>query len=348
MTVRDWLIGVDVGGTFTDAVLIRPNADPVMVKSPTQRRDPVRGLTACLDRLAAAVDLTREAMLPRVAKLAYGTTQAANMLVEGEGATTGFVTTKGFRDTLVIAGMGRDRIGQDLTSSRADSLVPRHLIKEVSERVVSSGEVLTPLRMTDVEEAIDELREAGVEAVGVGLLWSFMNTAHEDAIAELLRERTDWFVSVSSECAPLIGEYERSATTALNARLGPPVQQHLLGVAGKLADDGLAPRPLIMTSAGGLLSLTDAAKSPVALLSSGPAGGVLASGLVAGGMGISNVICADMGGTTLDVSLITDGIGTVRAAECTAIPGAIAWTTSARSRRTRTIARRREIAVSGS
>jgi len=303
---RDWLIGVDVGGTFTDAVLIRPGHDPVMVKSPTERRDPVRGLTTCLDRLAEAVDTTRQQMLLSVAKLAYGTTQAANMLVEGDGAKTGFITTKGFRDTLTIAGMGRDRIGQDLTASRAASLVPRHLIKEVSERVVSSGEVLTPLRTADVEAAIEELRAEGVEAVGIGLLWSFMNSEHEDAIAALLRERTDWFISVSSECAPLIGEYERSATTALNARLGPPIQEHLLGVAGTLSEDGLGPRPLIMTSAGGLLSLTDAAKSPVSLLSSGPAGGVLASQLVAASMGISNVLCADMGGTTLDVSLITE------------------------------------------
>lgn len=304
---RDWLVGVDVGGTFTDAVIIRGERQPVMVKSPTNRHDPVRGLLDCLDKLAGAVGTTREQLLVRVGKLAYGTTQAANMLVEGDGAKTGFITTKGFRDTLTIAGMGRDRIGQDLTASRADSLVPRHLIREVSERVVSSGEILTPLRVTDVEQAIQFFREQGVEAVGVGLLWSFMNSEHEDAIAGLLRERTDWFVSVSSQCAPLIGEYERSATTALNARLGPPIQEHLLGVATKLANDGLGSRPLIMTSAGGLLSLTDAARTPVALLSSGPAGGVLGSQLVAASMGISNVLCADMGGTTLDVSLITDG-----------------------------------------
>lgn len=308
MADRDWLVGVDVGGTFTDAVLIRPTHRPVMVKSPTQRRDPVRGLTDCLDRLAEEVGATREQLLVRVAKLAYGTTQAANMLVEGDGAKTGFITTKGFRDTLTIAGIGRDRIGQDLTASRADSLVPRHLIQEVSERVVSSGEILTPLHVTDVEQAIQVFRDEGVEAVGIGLLWSFMNSEHEDAIATLLRERTDWFVSVSSECAPLIGEYERSSTTALNARLGPPVQEHLLGVASKLSSDGLNTRPLIMTSAGGLLSLTDAAKTPVALLASGPAGGVLGSQLVARSMGISHVLCADMGGTTLDVSLITEGV----------------------------------------
>ncbi|MFI6349036.1 hydantoinase/oxoprolinase family protein [Streptomyces sp. NPDC050560] len=306
-TGRDWLTGVDVGGTFTDAVLIRPGHDPVMVKSPTRRDDPVRGLVDCLDRLAKAVGTGRGALLARVAKLAYGTTQAANMLVEGDGARTGFLTTKGFRDTLAIAGMGRDRIGQDLTASRAPSLVPRRLVHEVSERVVAGGEVLTPLRRSDVEEAIERLRAEGVEAVGVGLLWSFMNSAHEDEVAALLRERTDWFVTTSSECAPLIGEYERCATTALNARLGPPVRDHLLGVADRLAGDGLGPRPLVMTSAGGLLSPADAARSPVSLLSSGPAGGVLASRLLAEGMGISHVLCADMGGTTLDVSLITDG-----------------------------------------
>jgi N-methylhydantoinase A len=304
---RDWLVGVDVGGTFTDGVLIRPDEQPLLVKSPTRVDDPVAGLLACLDRLAEAVDVERSALLGRTVKFAYGTTQAANMVVEGRGAKTAFLTTRGFRDTLTIAGMGRDRIGQDLTGERAPSLVPRRFIREVSERVTATGEELTPLNLADVAAAVEEFHREGVEAVGVCLLWSFTNDSHEGEVARYLREHGDWFVSASSECVPLLGEYERSATTALNARLGPLISALLLDVDARLAEDGLASRPLIMTSAGGLLSFTDAAARPVALLSSGPAGGVLASQRLAQEMGIENVLCGDMGGTTFDISLITSG-----------------------------------------
>ena len=307
MTNRDWLVGIDVGGTFTDGVLVRPDAEPLAVKSPTRVDDPVAGLLGCVDRLAERAGCDRGDLLRRTAKFGYGTTQAANMIVEGTGARTGFITTRGFRDTLVIAGIGRDRIGPDLTARRAESLVPRHLIHEVSERVDVHGNEVTPLDVADVRAAMRALEAEGVEAVGICLLWSFRDDAHERRVAELIRAETGWFVSVSSECAPLIGEYERSATTALNARLGPPVRDHLLAVGERLAGDGLAARPLVMTSAGGLLTLPDAAARPVALLSSGPAGGVLACRMLAEAMGAENVICADMGGTTFDVSLITDG-----------------------------------------
>jgi N-methylhydantoinase A len=304
---REWLVGIDVGGTFTDGVLVRPGAEPVAVKSPTRLDDPVAGLLGCVDRLAEQAGHSRGDLLRRTAKFGYGTTQAANMIVEGAGARTGFITTRGFRDTLVIAGIGRDRIGPDLTGQRAESLVPRHLIHEVSERVDAQGNELTPLDLGDVRAAMRALEAEGVEAVGICLLWSFRDDEHERRVAELIRAETGWFVSASAECAPLIGEYERSATTALNARLGPPIRDHLLAVGEHLAGDGLAARPLIMTSAGGLLTLPDAAARPVTLLSSGPAGGVLACRMLAEAMDVDNVICADMGGTTFDVSLINDG-----------------------------------------
>lgn len=304
---KDWLIGVDVGGTFTDGVLIRPDQAPLLVKSPTRADDPVAGLLDCLDRLAEAAEVERPRLLSRTVKFAYGTTQAANMVVEGRGAKTGFLTTRGFKDTLTIAGMGRDRIGQDLLGRRSPSLVPRRLIREVRERLIATGEELTPLNLADVAAAVKEFHREGVEAVGVCLLWSFANPAHESEAAAYVREHGDWFVTTSSECAPLLGEYGRSATTALNARLGPLISTLLTDVDGRLSSDGLRSRPLIMTSAGGLLSFKDAVRRPVALLSSGPAGGVLAAQRLAHAMGIENVLCGDMGGTTFDISLITNG-----------------------------------------
>jgi len=303
---RSWMIGIDVGGTFTDGVLIRPGAATLATKTPTDTATPVAGLLASLDAIAEGAGVSRAALLARTAKLAYGTTQAANMVVEGVGARTAFVTTAGFKDTLTIAGIGRDRIGQDLTASRAPSLIRRRDIEEVAERIDAHGNVLAEVDEDAVRELAASLKERGYESVGICFLWSFVNDEHEAKVAEILRETGDWFVTASSECAPVMGEYERSATTALNARLGPPVRKHLDSVAAVLVEEGLASRPLIMTSAGGLLSLADAAASPVSLLSSGPAGGVLAAKALAGQMGLANIITGDMGGTTFDVSLITD------------------------------------------
>ena len=304
---RDWLVGIDVGGTFTDGVLVRPRAEPLSAKSLTDTTNPTSGLRACLDRLAEAAGTDRRVLLARTAKLAYGTTQAGNLLVEGGGARAGFITTRGFRDTLIVAGIGRERIGMDLTARRPPPLVPRHLIHEVRERVDAQGRELAPVRMEDVSAAIAALEAEGVEAVGICLLWSFRNPDHEQQVAQALRSRDGWFVTCSSEVAPLLGEYERSATTALNAILGPPVERHLVTLAGDLREEGLEPPVLVMQSTGGLLPPLEAARLPVTLLASGPAGGVLASKLLADAMGLPNVICADVGGTTFDVSLITGG-----------------------------------------
>lgn len=305
--VPTWAIGVDVGGTFTDGVLLRPGVETLVTKTPTDTERPVAGLLASLDAIAQGAGVTRGELLARTAKLAYGTTQAANMVVEGVGARTAFLTTAGFKDTLTIAGIGRDRIGQDLTASRAPSLIRRRDIEEVHERVDAKGRILAAVDEDAVRALAADLRDRGYESVGICFLWSFVNDRHEAEVAEILRETGDWFVTASSECAPVLGEYERSATTALNARLGPPVREHLTAVEAELAREGLAGRPLIMSSAGGLLSLTDAADIPVSLLSSGPAGGVLAAKALAERMGIANVITGDMGGTTFDVSLISEG-----------------------------------------
>lgn len=307
-----WLVGVDVGGTFTDGVLIRPGGPPVAVKTPTDLEDPLRGLAACLDELARAAGVDRLELLARTGRLAYGTTQAANMAVQGRWARAGFITTAGFRDTLVIAGIGRDRIGMDLTASRAPSLIPRRLIAEVRERIDREGLELAPLVTADVLAAAERFRAEGVESVGVCLLWSFRNPAHEAAVADLLRSLDGWFVSLSSEVAPLMGEYERSATTALNALLGPPVRRHLEGARQRLAEDGFRGPLLIMQSSGGVVPVAEAIRRPVTLLASGPAGGVLACRLLGAAMGVGDIVCADMGGTTFDVSLVTRGEHTIR------------------------------------
>lgn len=305
--MREWLIGIDVGGTFTDGVLVRPGLEAIDAKSLTDQRDPMAGLRGCLDRLADAAGTDRRTLLSRTAKLAYGTTHARNLVVEGKGARAGFITTRGFRDTLVIAGIGRDRIGQDLTASRAPSLIPRRLIHEVRERVDAAGREVAPLRTEDVRAAMAVLEEQGVEAVGVCLLWSFRDPTHEQQVAQMLRAHDGWFVTVSSDVAPFMGEYERSATTALNATLGPPLSHHLGTLERELRTEGLEPPLLIMQSSGGLLPVADAARTPVSLIASGPAGGVLAAKLLADALGTPNVIAVDMGGTTFDVSLITDG-----------------------------------------
>ncbi len=286
---------------------MRPGLATIDAKSLTDQKDPLAGLRGCLDRLAEGAGTSRRALLARTAKLAYGTTHARNLVVEGKGARAGFITTRGFRDTLVIAGIGRDRIGQDLTASRAPSLIPRRRIHEVRERVDVAGREVAPLRVEDVRTAMAALEAEGVEAVGVCLLWSFRDPTHEREVAEVLRSHDGWFVTTSSEVAPFMGEYERSATTALNAVLGPPLERHLRAIEGHLEGDGLGVPLLVMQSSGGLLPVPDAVRAPVSLIASGPAGGVLAAKLLSDALGMPNAIAVDMGGTTFDVSLITDG-----------------------------------------
>ena len=303
-----YYVGIDVGGTFTDGVVVDQDAIVHIFKTPTVPQNPSDGFINCLRLAAEQFGCSLSQFLSQVEKMTYGTTIATNLLVEGRGAKTGLITTKGFRDTLPVARVAREYLDIDLQFERFPSLTPRHLIEEVSERVDYAGQVVTPLNIEDVTRAANSLLDRGIEAIAICLLWSFKNPAHEKAIRDLLVQRyPGLYISISSEIAPLIGEYERTATVVMNASLGPPIKRHVSKLEADLAENSLKVPLLIMQSTGGVVPAEDASLRPVALMGSGPAGGLIAAKHLAELQGLRNVICADMGGTSFDVSLLHDG-----------------------------------------
>jgi len=301
-------VGIDIGGTFTDGVVIDKNNDIHLFKTPSVPQNPATGLSNCLSKASVYFGLSTEVFLKSVLKLTVGTTIATNAVLQGKGATTGLITTRGFRDTLPIARVGREYLPIDIHFERYPCLIPRHMIEEVTERVDRDGKVVTPLNLTDLKNTVENLVSKGAEAIAVCFLWSFLNPVHERLVGEFISKNfPQIFVSLSSEIAPILGEYERTATVVLNSLLGPLLKKRLGDLSLSLNQKGLETPLLIMQSNGGLTSIEDAASRPVTLLNSGPVGGIVACKYLSELLEYHNIIGIDMGGTSLDVSLISGG-----------------------------------------
>ena len=290
-------LGIDVGGTFTDLVMRDSRTGEMRsLKTPTTPPQFANGvLTAIRLTDAAPSDIT---------DIAHGMTVATNTALEMNGATLGVITTRGFRDVLVV-GRGNRSTLYDIKTVRPPPLVPRKRILEVDERVTGTGEIHLALDENQVALACKRLTEMGVEAVAVCFLHSYANAVHENRAAEIVRcEMPDIPVSVSSEILPEYREFERFSTTALNAYVGPKVSQYLDLLASSLIEGGISAPLRIMGSNGGTWSAAAMAKEPVNALLSGPAGGVTASIGIARLLEIPNIITYDMGGTSTDACLI--------------------------------------------
>lgn len=304
----EYYFGIDIGGTFTDGVLIDEQGKVYLFKTPTIPANPTEGFMQCLRKAAGFLNISLEEMLRRTKKLSYGNTIATNALLEGRLAKTGLITTRGFRDVLIIARIGREYLGIDLQCERPPSLVPRSMIEEITERVDSRGEVVTPMRAGEIKDILKTFKSKEVKAIAVCLLWSFKNPEHERKIGkEIKKNLPGTYYSLSHEIAPVIGEYERTATTVMNASLGPLIEGHLNSLSEELEKEGLAVPLLLMQSTGGVVPAADAALKPVTLVNSGPAGGVIAGKYLSELLGMPNCLCVDMGGTSFDASLITGG-----------------------------------------
>jgi N-methylhydantoinase A/oxoprolinase/acetone carboxylase beta subunit len=273
-------LGVDTGGTFTDAVA----DDGRVAKVPSTPDDPSRALSGALDGLHVGIDADL---------LAHGTTVATNALLQHRGGRVALVTTHGFADVIEIARQVRPSL-YDPMADRPPPLVPRDLRVEVDERLDGQGRELEPLDPSRVPEV------PAVDAVAVCLLHADLDAAHEQLVAKELAAR-GLDVTCSHEVSPEFREYERTVTTVANALLRPVCRDYLLGL------DGLAREVLVMTSAGGLVPVVDAAEHPAALLLSGPAGGVRAAAAVAVACGYPDAVSFDMGGTSTDVCLVRGG-----------------------------------------
>lgn len=313
--LADLYVGVDTGGTFTDAVVMDTSGAVLANKAPTTPESLDRGVIAALELLAEERGETLSQMLGKVVSFGHGTTQATNALIERRGTPTGLLTTKGFGDTILVqrlmgftAGVPNEMLGRFSARRQPDPIVPRSFIGEVRERVDRAGNVLLELDEDGVRREVCRLAATGAEAFAVSLLWSFRNPDHEFCMAEIIREEIgpDVYVSLSSQINPVLGEYERTATTVLNAYLGPTVDRYLESLETVLRDAGLTGRFSVLNSIGGVMSAREAAERAVLLLASGPTGGVLGSDYLARELGHPNVITTDMGGTSFDVGLVVD------------------------------------------
>jgi N-methylhydantoinase A/oxoprolinase/acetone carboxylase beta subunit len=300
-------IGVDVGGTFTDLIYVDDEAGAIRVhKLPTTPDDPSQGTIQGIRELAGEAGADPS----ELDQVFHGTTIATNIVIEHSGATVGMITTEGYRDILHIARHKKPlnfSNYQDLPWQRYP-VVRRRYRLTVPERIAGDGSVLVPLDEDAARERVRALKEAGVEAVCVCFLFSFLNAEHEQRVAEIVREEfPEAFLSVSSEVIPQYREYERFSTVGLNAYVGPKVASYVARIEQQLEELGVRTGLHLMTSASGVATAEAAIKRPVTLLMSGPVAGVV-GGIWAGKQaGYDNVITLDVGGTSADIGLAQEG-----------------------------------------
>ena len=301
------LIGVDVGGTFTDLVLADPESGEIRVhKVPTSGEDPSEGVIRGVSEICEAAGVDPE----EIAYVFHGTTTATNAMLENRGAEVGLVTTEGFRDVLHIARHQRPQhysIMQEIPWQDR-TLVKRRNRKVVPERVIPPhGEALIPLDEEAVRRVANELKEAGVEAVAVCFLFSYLNPEHEERAREIVEEEFPRaFVTTSSSIFPQFREFERFTTAAINAFVGPKVGRYVHNLQGGLKKSGVRVDVHIMRSNGGVSPSEVAAEEPVTLLLSGPAAGVQGGAWSGGLSGRKKLITFDVGGTSADIGIVTE------------------------------------------
>jgi N-methylhydantoinase A len=312
----EYIVGVDIGGTFTDCVVVSESGKITIGKALSTPDDFAQGAVNAVADAARNLGLSgANEVLGSTRLFFHACTIGENTLITRAGAKTGLITTKGFADTLL---MMRGRITDGLTDEEATHLaamnkpepfVRRRFIEEVLERIDYKGEVIMALDAAEAEGALKKLITKGVDSVAVCLLWSVSNDAHEKLIADLLKRKYPaLFFSLSHEVAPFVGEYERTATTVFNAYIGPKISAYLINLSRVLKSKGLKRDPLIMQAYGGVLGTEATCKNAVGTIESGPSSGVVGTQFIAKLIDEPNVIATDMGGTTFKVSVIRDGV----------------------------------------
>jgi len=310
-----YLVGIDIGGTFTDCAIVDRAGKLLTTKVPSTPPDFARGMLDALGAGAQSLGLSLDDFCRDIAFLSHGTTVGTNTIIQKRGAKVGLITTKGHEDAIHIMRGSRGVSSRDIarvvhfpSSQKPVPIVPKRLIEGVSERVDCFGEVVVPLNESEAEAAIARLVEAGVEAIGVCFLWSFKYPRHEQRVKEMIAKiAPNLFVCCSTDIAPKWGEYERVTATALNAYIGPVMAKYLGNLDGQLKKSGYAQPLQITQCGGGSISVDRAIESPLLTLDSGPVSGVTGSLYLGKLMGIPNIITTDMGGTSFDVGIIYGG-----------------------------------------
>lgn len=315
---KTFRIAVDCGGTFTDGILLSDAHEVWAAKADSTPADPKVGVVECVSRLAAQAGLPLAALLAATKTIVLGTTLATNIVATRTGAKTGAITTRGYRDRLSFLHVAKSDLGGDrkataaeLFSFRSDyprPVAPRHLITEVDERLDFRGRVLTPLKDDDARQAVRYLRRKEVEAIAVNLLFSHLNPDHELRVEQIIREEyPEAYVALSSRVLPVVGEVGRWSTTLFSAYVAPKITDFVRGISARLEADGFAGALAFMQSNGGVATGEVVCENPAALLVSGPAAGPALGVDLGRARGVSDVVTADMGGTSFDISIIPDG-----------------------------------------
>jgi N-methylhydantoinase A len=310
-----YLVGIDIGGTFTDCAIVDRAGKLLSTKVPSTPADFSRGMMDALDAGAQALGIGLDRFCRDIAFLSHGTTVGTNTIIQKKGAKVGLITTRGHEDAIHIMRGSRGYGGRDIRkvvhfpeTSKPVPIVPKRLIKGVSERVDCFGEIVVALNEKEAETAIRELIAQGVESIAICFLWSFRNPEHEFKVKKMVeRLAPSLFVTCSVDIAPKWGEYERVTATALNAYLGPVMSGYLRKLDFSLTDLGYRHGLQITQCGGGTVPVERAGEAPLLTLDSGPVAGVTASMFLGAAMGEKNVITTDMGGTSFDVSIIHEG-----------------------------------------
>ncbi|NWF91309.1 MAG: hydantoinase/oxoprolinase family protein [Syntrophaceae bacterium] len=308
MPDKFYRLGCDIGGTFTDFVLLNDQTGEVKIyKCLTTPQDP----SDAVEQGIREMEIHTPGFVEKLDEVIHGTTLVINSIIERKGAKTGLITTKGFRDVLEI-GRGIRYAPYDVFAEFPKPLIPRRLRLEVDERIRSDGSVLKPLSREEARRAVRTLLDLGVESIAVCLINSFENPTHEWMLKEIIEEEAPGIsVSISYQVLPQIKEYERTSTTVTNAYVKPLTGRYLSRLAGRLGSIGFRGKLFIMLSSGGVTSVETAAQFPVRIIESGPTAAVIAGQYYGKLFNISEIFCFDMGGTTAKSCLIQKGVAGV-------------------------------------
>lgn len=317
MTEISYLVATDVGGTCTDTIIVSSTGDIHIGKALSTPPDFATGVLSSIGSAVEVMGLPLQQVLENTTLFMHGSTVADNTLLTRDGAPTGLIATEGFEDTLFVtrgaygrwSGLTEDGIKNPVTTSRAEPLIASDAIAGVRERVDCDGDIVEPIDLASAEQAVRFLVEdKKVEAIAVSFLWSFFNPEHERAVRDVIRRVSpETYVTISSDIAPVPGEYERTSTAVINAYAGRIARDYLNDLEAQLRRNGYRGQTMVMQGYGGLLPVNEASERSVGMIECGPAAGVIGAKFLGDMMGDADIIAADMGGTTFKVGVIQKG-----------------------------------------
>jgi N-methylhydantoinase A len=318
--VNGYLVGVDIGGTFTDCAIVAPDGSIHKGKVPTLPQDRAASFFDAIGEAAAGLGLSLDELLEAAERIVHGTTTGTNALITRAGARVGLITTAGHRDAIAImkgagrlAGLDGELLLDLAGTNKPQQIVPRTLVAEVNERIDFEGEVVVELEEASAQRALELLAAEGIDALTVSLIFSPRNDVHEQRVAALARDRhPELFVTAASEVSAHVGEYERTMTGVINSYIGPLMHDYVAAIESGARERGYRGRIMYAQCAGGSITAEEAQQTPIRTVHSGPVMGTLGSVFLGERMGERNIIVTDMGGTSFDVSVIRDAAPDLR------------------------------------